>query len=266
MSGAGARADAYRVVGVIHLPALPGSALGGPASAFDALLAHARRDAEAYAAGGADALMVENFHDVPFRRDSVEPHTVAAMTLAVDAIRRAVGLPVGVNVLRNDVLSAVGIAAVTGAGFVRANVYVGATLTDQGLIEGRAHEVQGLVRRLGAPVAVWADVDVKHAAPVARRPIGEEAEDAVERGLAAALVVSGAATGKPTSLDDLRSVRDRLPQTPIYVGSGTTAERVPDLLSVADGVIVGTWAKVDGVVTNPVDPERVRRLAEAARR
>ena len=78
------------------------------------------------------------------------------------------GLPVGVNILRNDVAGAVAIAAATGARFVRANVYVGASLTDQGLIEGAADAVQALIRRLGAPVAVWADVDVnlKHAVPV----------------------------------------------------------------------------------------------------
>jgi membrane complex biogenesis BtpA family protein len=254
-----------RVVGVVHLPPLPGSARGGPAGDFDALLDGACRDAEAWATGGADALIVENFGDAPFRKDAVEPHVVAAMTVAVLRVREASGLPVGVNVLRNDVLSAVSVAAMAGGAFVRANVYVGAALTDQGVIEGRAAEVQGLLRRLGSSVAVWADVDVKHAVPIAPRPLGDLAEDAVERGLAAAVIVTGRATGQPASLDDLRAVRAAVPGTPLYVGSGASAATIPSLLSVADGVIVGTAAKVDGVLANPVDPERVRRMVEAAR-
>ena len=133
----------------------------------------------------------------------------------------------GVNVLRNDVEAAVAIAALAGGQFVRANVYAGAAVTDQGLIEGRADAVQALVRRLDAPISVWADIDVKHAAPVAARPIGELAEDAVMRGLAGAIIVSGAGTGHPTNLADLRAVRAALPGTPIYVGSGATETTLP---------------------------------------
>ena len=254
----------YKVVGVVHLPPLPGAARGGAAGDLPALLDVARRDAAAYAAGGADALIVENFGDVPFARGSVGPFTVAAMTLATAAVRAESGLPVGVNVLRNDVVAAVAIAAAAGGGFVRANVYAGAAVTDQGVIEGRAEEVQLLIRRLGAGVAVWADVDVKHAAPLAPRPLAEVAADAVERGLAGAVVVTGRGTGQPVEFDDLRAVRAVLPRTPLYVGSGATPETIPDLLRSADGVIVGTAAKVDGRVTNPVDPARVRALVRAA--
>ena len=99
-----------------------------------------------------------------------------------------------------------------GGQFVRANVYAGAAVTDQGLIEGRADSVQALIRRLDAPISVWADVDVKHAAPLATRPIGELAEDAVERGLAGAVIVSGAGTGLPTNPADLQAVRAVLPE------------------------------------------------------
>ena len=254
-----------RLVGVVHLPPLPGSARGGSVASLQKVSDVARRDAAAYAAGGADALIVENFGDAPFARDRVDAYVIAAMTLATAAVLMETGLPVGVNVLRNDVLGAVSVAAAAGAAFVRANVYVGAAVTDQGIIEGQAHEVQNLIRRLGASVAVWADVDVKHATPLASRPVGELAEDAVERGLAAAVIVTGRATGQPVAEADLIAVRRAVPDTPIYVGSGVTAERLPVLRRHASGVIVGTSAKSDGVVTNPVDPERVRALAEGLR-
>jgi membrane complex biogenesis BtpA family protein len=255
----------YRIVGVVHLPALPGTVRGPSASDMTGILEHARRDAAAWAAGGADAIIVENFGDVPFRKDRVGPETIAAMTLAVAAVIAESGLPTGVNVLRNDVEGAVGIAAATGARFVRANVYVGAAMTDQGVIEGRAAAVQTLVRRLGAEIDVWADVDVKHAAPLAPRPLGEQAEDAVARGLAHAVIVSGKGTGQPTNPADVSDVRAAIHDSPIYIGSGATVETLPDLLAVADGAIVGTAAKVDGKLGNPVDPDRVRALVAASR-
>jgi uncharacterized protein len=253
------------VVGVVHLPPLPGSVRGGAARDIAAVLDAARRDASVWAAGGASALIVENFGDVPFARHRVGAETVAAMTLAAAAVHGETGLPLGVNVLRNDVESAVAIAALTGASFVRANVYAGVAVTDQGVINGDPRSVQALIRRLGADIAVWADVDVKHAAPLAPRPLADQAEDAVERGLAAALIVSGRATGQATATTDLAAVRRALPATPLYVGSGATAAQMDDLLRWADGVIIGTAAKRDGHVANPVDLVRVRAIVAAAR-
>ena len=103
-------------------------------------------------------------------------------------------------------------------------------MTDQGLIEGRADAVQALIRRLDAPISVWADVDVKHAGQLSSRSIGDQAEDAVARGLAGAVIVSGAGTGQSTDPADLRAVRAALPSTPLYVGSGATAMTLPSLL------------------------------------
>jgi membrane complex biogenesis BtpA family protein len=252
-----------RVVGVIHLPPLPGSARGGDAASLAGVIERARRDAARYAEAGLDTLIVENFGDAPFAKDAVSAATVSAMTRVVEAVRRESGLEVGVNVLRNDVLSAVAIAAMAGGRFVRANVYVGAMLTDQGLIEGRADAVQALIKQLGARVEVWADVDVKHAAPLAPRPVADQAEDAVLRGLAAAVIVTGRATGQSADPEELRAVRRALPETPVYIGSGASLATLPTMRE-ATGFILGTAAKVDGIVTNEVDVERVRAFVQAA--
>jgi uncharacterized protein len=260
----GPAASVFRIVGVIHLPPLPGSARGPSVRNMNGILESVRRDAVAWTSGGVNALIVENFGDVPFRKGAVGPETVAAMTLAVSLVSAESGLPVGVNVLRNDVEAAVAIAAQAGGRFVRANVYAGAAVTDQGLIEGRADAVQALIRRLDAPISVWADVDVKHASPLSSRPIGELAEDAVKRGLAGAVIVSGAGTGRPTTAADLLAVRAVLPHTPLYVGSGATTMTLQSLLEIADGAIVGTAAKADGVIGNPVDLGRVQALVAAA--
>ncbi len=251
------------LIGMVHLKALPGAPryAGSMADILDAALA----DAQALQSGGMDAILVENFFDAPFFVGSVPPETVAAIAAIVSRIVQEVGIPVGVNVLRNDVFSAIAIAAATGAKFVRCNVYVGAAVTDQGLIEGRAAEATRTRVRLSASVDILADVHVKHAIQLSYRPIGDEATDAVERGLADAIIVSGPATGSATPVDRLQEVREALPRVPLLVGSGFSLETARALLAVAEGAIVGSSLKVDGVVSNPVDPGRVRRLVEACR-
>jgi membrane complex biogenesis BtpA family protein len=251
------------VIGMVHLRALPGSPRWDGDMA--ALVRAAVDDARALAEGGADALLVENHGDVPFTARRVDAATVAGMAVAVAEIRRAVPLPVGVNVLKNDVRSALAVAAATGARFVRVNVHVGAVAADQGIIQSDAHDTLRYRRLLGVDVAILADVQAKHGLPLAPVPIEQEARDCYTRGLADGLVVSGVATGEPTPMADLKRVRGAVPEAPLLVGSGASPETVAELLSVADAVIVGTSIKRDGRLANPVDVERVRRLVVAAR-
>jgi hypothetical protein len=252
------------VIGVVHLPGLPGAprSTGDRAAIRDRALA----DARALENGGVDGVVVENFGDAPFYPNDVPTHVVAEMTALTDAVSDAVDVPVGVNVLRNDATAAVSIAAATGVDFVRVNVHVGAAVTDQGVIEGRAHDTLRLRERIDADVAVCADVGVKHAAPLANRDLAVEASDAVERGLADAVIVTGERTGGRTTLDDVRRVREAVDETiPVLVGSGVTAETAAVTIDVADGAIVGTAFETDGVTGNPVEEARVRHFVEAAK-
>jgi len=255
------------VVGMVHLAALPGAPDfdGDRAAVRDAAL----RDARRLEAGGVDALMVENFGDAPFYADDVPKHVVASMTALVRDLRRETDLTLGVNVLRNDAAAAVSVAAGAGADFVRVNVHAGARLTDQGVVEGKAAEVVRLRDRLDADVSILADVDVKHSAALAERPLTEEVAELVERGHADGVVASGAGTGHETDRDHLRAVvdaRDDLGvDAPVFVGSGVTRETVNETLNLADGAIVGTALKEDEETTAPVDEARVRALVEEAR-
>jgi membrane complex biogenesis BtpA family protein len=250
------------LIGMVHLLPLPGSPRDEGVD-MEAILARAREEARTLAEGGADAVLVENFFDAPFVKDAVPPHTVAAMTRAVQAVREAIALPVGVNVLRNDVRAALAIAHVCGAQFVRVNVYVGAAVTDQGLIEGAARVAILTRRELRANVAIWADVFVKHASQLGSSSMEEAARDAVQRGLADALIVSGAATGSATDSADVQRVKAAVPATPVLIGSGFTPESAPALLAHADGAIVGTGLKRGGLLAEPVDLQRVRTLRQA---
>lgn len=227
----------------------------------------AAADARAYAAAGFDAVLVENFGDAPFFPRRVPAETVAAIAVAAAEVRGAVTLPVGVNCLRNDALAAVAIAAAAELDFFRVNVLVGAAVADQGLLEGEAHAVARDRARLRPGLAILADVQVKHAAPIAARPIGEEAADAVERGLADAIVVSGARTGAAPAPDRIAQVANAVAgRAAVLVGSGLTAANAAALLARSDGAIVGSSVKRGGDVAAPVDPARARALVRAARR
>ncbi|OFW53452.1 MAG: hypothetical protein A2V75_00670 [Actinobacteria bacterium RBG_16_70_17] len=251
------------LVGMVHLGSLPGAPRF--AGDLDAVLATAVADARALEAAGFHALLVENFGDTPFFPDDVPKATVAALTRAVAEVRRAVALPVGVNVLRNDACAALAVAAATGAAFIRVNVLAWSMQTDQGPITGRAAEVLRLRASLGAPVEILADVFVKHAFPAPGLTLEQAAIGTFQRAGADGLIVTGIATGRPASLDDLRRVKAAVPGAPLYAGSGVTAESVAAVLRVADGVIAGTSLKRDGVTAAPVDPGRARAFAAAAR-
>ena len=252
------------VVGMVHLKPLPGS----PRFAGDlaAISEAALRDADALQQGGVDAIMLENFGDIPFFKGAVPQHTVANITAIAAAVVKRVSVPVGINVLRNDGCAALSIVAAVGARMIRVNVLTAARVTDQGVIEGISAELLRLKALLGAKdVQIFADIDVKHSAPLAPRPIEEEVADTVERGGADVLIVSGTGTGKPTDPAMAERVKAAAPHTPVYIGSGITIDTIAAFGDHADGFIVGTHFKVGGRVDEPVDVERVKRFVERCR-
>ena len=187
------------------------------------------------------------------------------MAIVVAGVREVTSLKIGVNALRNDARSALGIAAAAGAHFIRVNVHTGVSATDQGLIEGRAAETLAYRERLGAEVGIFADVHVKHATPVSQPDIALAAEETAYRGLADVLIVSGSTTGRGTDIQDIRRVKRAVPDRPILVGSGTQVETVSELLRLCDGVIVGKHIKEQGRLDRPVDPARAAAFVRAAR-
>lgn len=246
---------------MVHLLPLPGSPRSG---SMAEVISAAASDAAILLDAGFPALMVENFGDSPFYPDQVPAETIAAMAVAVRQVIDA-GAPVGVNVLRNDAISALGIAAATGASFVRVNVLTGTMYTDQGPITGRAAEVQRARARLAPDVEVWADVMVKHAVPPAGLEPAQAALDTVERGLADAVVVSGPGTGVEVDLDEAGAISRAIPDgVRVVIGSGASVENLDRLLSVADTVIVGSSIKFDGRADNRPDPLRAKAFVERA--
>jgi len=252
------------VIGVVHLLPLPTSPRWG--GNLRAVIDRAEQEAVALASGGVDGIIVENFFDAPFAKDQVNPAVVSAMSLIVHRLMNMVTLPIGINVLRNDAHSALAIATCTQAQFIRVNVLTGVMATDQGLIEGRAHELLRYRRELGSDVKIFADVLVKHARPLSAPNLTVAVQDTIERGLADAIILSGWATGSPPSLEDLELAKAAADGTPVFIGSGANWENISTLMQAVDGVITCSSLKRHGRRDQPIDPIRVSRFVEAARR
>lgn len=252
------------LIGVIHLPALPGSATH--LLPMDGIIDRVLADATSLEQAGFDAAIIENFGDAPFAAEHVGPATVAAMAVAVEQVRQHSKLRIGVNVLRNDAAAALGIAAAAGGTFVRINVHTGVMATDQGMITGRAEETLRYRKLLGKRIAILADVHVKHATPVSQPDLAAAARETAYRGHADALIVTGPATGTPPATEDLDTVRAAVPDRRVLVGSGATAATAAALLAACSGIIVGTGLKPGQDAAAPIDPQLAMTFAQAAGR
>ncbi|MDZ8028249.1 MAG: photosystem I biogenesis protein BtpA [Nostoc sp. SerVER01] len=252
------------IIGVVHLLPLPTSPRWG--GSLKAVIDRAEQEAAALASGGVDGMIVENFFDAPFTKNQVDPVIVSAMTMVVQRIQNLVTLPVGLNVLRNDAKSAMAIASCVQAQFIRVNVLTGVMATDQGLIEGEAHQLLRYRRELGSDVKILADVLVKHARPLSSPNLTVAVKDTIERGLADGVILSGWATGSPPNLEDLELACGAAAGTPVFIGSGANWENIDTLMQAADGVIVSSSLKRHGRIDQPIDPIRVSQFVEAARR
>lgn len=249
-------------VGVVHLLPLPGAPR--PSPGLDAVEARALGDAAALRAGGADGFIVENLGDAPFTAGRVDAFTIAAMARLAGRLREAhPDALIGVNVLRNDALGALAVAAAADADFVRINVHTGVMVTDQGVITGDARATLVERNRLGARVAIVADVHVKHAVPLGPVTLEDAARDTWTRGAAEALVITGSGTGRPLDPADLDRVRAAAPGAPVWAGSGLDPATAHAWRARMDGAIVGTWLHRDGRIADPVDPDRVRAVRDA---
>ena len=255
------------LIGVVHLLPLPGAPRhdGGPVAA---IYERALADAAGYVEGGLDGVIVENHGDVPFAKPGdIGPEVAAHMAVAADRIRRALGCPVGINVLANAPIPALAVASASGAGFIRVNQWANAYVANEGLLDGEAAAAmryRASLRQSG--IRIFADAHVKHGAHAIT---GDRAVEELVRDLVFfdvdAIIATGQRTGHAADLGYIRTIK-QASHLPTLVGSGVTIDNVGAILAIVDGVIVASSLKQVGVWWNPVDPERVRSFVAAARR
>ncbi len=260
------RGQTKPILGMVHCWPLPG-APGYSDYGMDTIIEQAIADARALAAGGVDGLIVENMWDIPFRAGShIAPESIAAHAVVARAVRNAVDLPLGINLVHNGGTALLGIAIAAGASFIRVCMFTGAGVWEAGSWdEGCAAELMRRRKELGAEhIKIIADVDKKHSVRFPGIDLATHIEWTRFSG-ADALIVSGKMTGDAPDIEKIRATKALAKECPVLIGSGATEENVGAFLSVADGVIVGSSIKENGCIEQPVDVERVRRFVSAAR-
>lgn len=253
------------LIGMIHCPAFPGAPRYRGAS-MDDIYDTCMRDAERLVQGGMHGLIVENHGDIPFSKpDDIGPETPAFLSVVTDRIKRAFGLPIGINVLANAPLPALATAVAGGADFIRVNQWANAYVANEGFMEGRAAEALRYRSLLRAEhVRIFTDAHVKHGshAIVADRSIPELTRDL---GFfdSDCIIATGQRTGDSARMDEIDEIGGAT-HLPLLVGSGVTEDNIVAILGRTNGVIVASSLKEGGVWWNPVEPERVRRFVAAA--
>ena len=252
------------VVGVIHVGALPGTPRGGLSVAE--LGEQAKEEARIYRECGMDGIIIENMHDVPYLKGAVGPEIVAAMAIVGREVKNECGLPVGVQILAGANIEAMAVAHAAGLDFIRAEGYAYAHVADEGIIEASAAKLLRYRKMIGAErVQVWADVKKKHSAHAitADVSLGQTAETVEFMG-ADCVIVTGSVTGEAPQLKDVQEAKSHC-HLPVFLGSGISESNIEQFHEEADGFIIGTAFKVDGLWSNTVDPNRVTQFVHRLR-
>src|SRR5215218_5179747 len=250
------------IIGMVHLPALPGTPLYDAGGGMQHIRDWVRRDLDALQSGGIDAVMFCNENDRPYRLDA-DAASVAAMADVVASVRDEVSVPFGVNVLW-DPHATLAVAAATGAAFAR-EIFTGAFAGDFGLWVRTAGDTFRYRREIGAESCrLIFNINAEFAAPLAPRPLADVARSVVFSSMPDALCVSGPITGQPADASGLADVALAVSESgvPVLVNTGFRASNAAELLQFADGAIVGSSLKTDGVTWNPVNRTRVRELMD----
>ncbi|GHE35121.1 sgc region protein SgcQ [Streptosporangium violaceochromogenes] len=248
------------VIGMCHLPALPGDPQYETDGGMTAVLDHARAEIENLQRGGVDGILISNEFSLPYLTRT-EPITAIAMARVVGELREHLKVPFGVNVLW-DGQASIDLAVATGARFVR-EVFTGVYASDFGLWNTRIGEIARHRRNIGAQdVRLLFNIVPEAAAYLGRRTLTDITRSTLFNTLPDGLCVSGVTAGASTDEGQLRTVKEASPGTPVFVNTGVNERTVNDLLKIADGAIIGTAFKIDGRFENRVDPRRVEDLME----
>lgn len=250
------------IIGMVHVQALPGT----PRHQFpvNQIVEAAVQEARLLVENGVHAVMLENMHDIPYLNRIVGPEIIAAMTAVASAVRKAVKVPLGIQILAGANQAALAVALAADFQFIRDEGFVFGHVADEGYMDSDAGELLRYRKIIGAErIAVFTDIKKKHSAHAVTTDVRlAETAKAAEFFLSDGLIITGTATGSPTDAEDLKTVR-KATDLPVLVGSGVTPENFQSVAHYADGFIIGSYFKKDGYWKNGVDAGRVKALCRA---
>lgn len=231
------------LIGMIHLsPLLSIKGFFGMEKIIEGALA----DLSALEQAGFDGALIENDNDKPHTEFANESQ-IASFTVIANEVCRVAKIPVGVQMMLNDWRASFAIAKAVGAKFTRLDVFVDHVSSEWGEINPVPEEIISYKNAIYPELLLLTDIQVKYKTMLEPRPLAVSAELAIRHG-SNGLVITGQATGVETPIEKIREVRKEFPQFPIFVGAGVNEKNIQDQFSVANGAIVGTSIKTDGVV------------------
>ena len=222
------------------------------------LIGSAREEAKIYKECGVEGIIIENMHDVPYLKGEVGPEIVAAMTAIGTEVKCQCWLPVGIQILAGANIEAMAVAHAAGLDFIRAEGFAYAHVADEGLIQASAAKLLRYRKMIGAErVQVWTDVKKKHSAHAitADVSLGQTAETVEFMG-ADCVIVTGSVTGEAPKVADVQEAKQHC-HLPVFLGSGISEHNIEQFYNEADGFIIGSAFKIDGLWSNTIDPARV---------
>ncbi len=250
------------VIAMLHFPGLPGRPRFDRAGGLDRLVDSLGRDLAILQEARVDGVLFCNEADIPYQL-RVGPEIPAAMAAAIGQLRGEIRVPFGVNILW-DARASLALARATGARFIR-EVLTGVYESDLGMIEPRIGDIAGYRSSIGADdVALFDNIAPEFSSAIGSRSVADRARGAAFLGMDA-ILISGPAAGVAFEMSDLRAAKLSVPDVPVIANTGVRADRIAEIFSVADGAIVGTSLKREGITWNPVDRDRALRLMDAAR-
>ncbi|WP_172720864.1 BtpA/SgcQ family protein [Pseudooceanicola lipolyticus] len=246
------------IVGMVHTLAMPGSPMYDRTGGMRKLVKQAKKEAKILRDCGYHSVMYCNESDMPYM-PVMAPETVAAMTDLVAECQAEIDLPFGINMLI-DPIASISIAHATGGEFVRCFL-TGSYVGDIGHVVPDGARALRLRADLQAQdIALICNVTPGFSITLDTRPTPQVASGAVFLGLADSVCVSGPAAGREADLSKIADTAEAVPDTPVLVGTGVSAENILRMAEVSDGFIIGSSIKVDGQTLNEVDPRRAEKL------
>jgi len=246
------------IIGMAHFPPLPGFPLYDDSRGIDYIIRRIRDDVKNLQDGGVDYIMFCNENNRPYKLKA-DFTTVAVMGRTIGEISKEIKVPFGIDVLW-DPIAAISLAKATGASFIR-EIVTGTYVSDMGLWNTNVGELYRYRKLIDAGnIAIFFNISAEFAYNLDRRPLEEIAKSVAFSSLADVVLVSGPKTGVSPSLEMIRKVKEGVKDVPIFVNTGLNTENAKELLKIANGAIVGSSLKKNGVTWDPVDKERVKKL------